>query len=46
MDGDCLLEKEDKCPKCGSKTFHYEDGFAEAAENKCNECDYSEFFVY
>lgn len=38
--------KKDKCPKCESKTFHCEFGFAEAATNKCNKCDYSEFFAY
>jgi len=39
-------EDDDCCPKCGSKTFHYESGFAECATNVCKECDYNEHFAY
>lgn len=38
--------EEDLCPVCSSKTFHYEGLFAEAAINKCDECGYSEDFLY
>jgi predicted nucleic-acid-binding Zn-ribbon protein len=37
---------EDICPKCGSKSIHYIAGFAACAENKCDECGYSELFLY
>jgi uncharacterized protein (DUF983 family) len=36
----------DKCPKCGSKKFHYVAGFAEAATNECPDCKYEEWFCY
>ena len=38
--------KNDKCPKCKSKNFKYVGGFAEAADNICGNCGYSEGFLY
>ena len=37
---------EDQCPKCRGLNFKYVPLFAEAAENKCSDCGYSELFCY
>jgi hypothetical protein len=34
------------CPKCGGKNFKYYGLFAEAAENRCDDCNYNEGFMY
>ena len=35
-----------ECPACNGDNFRYVPGFAEAAENRCLDCGYHEYFIY
>lgn len=36
----------DTCPKCGSSSFHFEQGWLDSASNKCTDCGYNESFSF